>query len=149
MRVALDTNILAYAEGIGDAVRCAGAVRLIEQLPAEFVLLPAQSLGELFRVLTGKAKRPAEQAREAIMTWADTFEIADSSWTAFQAGIDLVIDHQLQIWDALIMAVTAENHCRLLISEDMQDGFTWRGITIVNPFSSPCSPLLKNILQTL
>jgi len=97
MRVALDTNILAYAEGIGDTVRCAGAVRLIEQLPAEFVLLPAQTLGELFRVLTGKAKRPAEQSREAIMTWADTFEIADSSWTAFQAGIDLVIDHQLQI----------------------------------------------------
>lgn len=49
-----------YAEGIGDTVRCAGAVRLIEQLPAEFVLLPAQTLGELFRVLTGKAKRSAE-----------------------------------------------------------------------------------------
>lgn len=148
MQVALDTNILAYAEGVGDVVRCAGAVQLIEQLPSEFVLLPAQALGELFRVLTGKAKRSAEQSREAIMTWADTFEIADSSWSAFQAGIDLVVDHQFQIWDALIMAIAAENHCRLLISEDMQDGFTWRGITIVNPFSKPSSPLLENILQS-
>jgi predicted nucleic acid-binding protein len=148
MQVALDTNILAYAEGVGDVVRCAGAVQLIEQLPSEFVLLPAQTLGELFRVLTGKTKRSAEQSREAIMTWADTFEIADSSWTAFQAGIDLVVDHQFQIWDALILAVAAENHCRLLISEDMQDRFTWRGITIVNPFSKPSSPLLENILQT-
>ena len=32
--------------------------------------------------------------REAIMTWADTFEIADSSWTAFQRGMGLVIDYQ-------------------------------------------------------
>jgi len=147
MRVALDTNILAYAEGLGDTVRCTSAVRLIEQLPSELVLLPAQTLGELFRVLTGKAKRSAEQSREAIMTWTDTFEIADSSWTAFQAGIDLVIDHQLQIWDALIMAVAAENYCRLLISEDMQNGFTWRGVTIVNPFSKPPSLLLEKILN--
>ncbi len=147
MRVALDTNILAYAEGLGDTVRCTSAVRLIEQLPSELVLLPAQTLGELFRVLTGKAKRSAEQSREAIMTWTDTFEIADSSWTAFQAGIDLVIDHQLQIWDALIMAVAAENYCRLLISEDMQNGFTWRGVTIVNPFSKPSSLLLEKILN--
>ena len=148
MQIALDTNILAYAEGIGDTARCTGALQLIEQLPPEFVILPAQTLGELFRVLTVKAKRSAEQSREAIITWADTFEIADSSWTAFQAAFDLTVNHQLQIWDALIMAVAAENHCRLLISEDMQNGFTWMGMTIVNPFLTPRSPLLENIVQT-
>ncbi|MBN2569267.1 MAG: PIN domain-containing protein [Deltaproteobacteria bacterium] len=148
MRVALDTNIMAYAEGVGDEVRCVGAIRLIEQLPAELVLLPAQALGELFRVLTGKANRRAEAAREAIMTWADSFEVADSSWSAFQAAIDLAIDHRLQIWDALIMAVAAENNCRILLSEDLQRGFIWRGVTVVNPFAEPSSPLLNNILQT-
>ena len=147
MRIALDTNILAYAEGVGDAAHCAGAIQLIEQLPAELILLPAQTLGELFRVLTGKAKRDGGLAREAIMSWADSFEVADSSWWAFQAAIDLSIDHQLQIWDSLIMAVAAENRCRLLISEDLQNGFTWRGITVVNPFSEPSSPLIDNILQ--
>lgn len=147
MRVALDTNILAYAEGIGDAARCAAAIRLIEQLPAALVLIPAQTLGELFRVLTGKAKREAGLSRKAIMTWADSFEIADSSWTAFQAAMDLVTDHRLQIWDALIMAVAAENRCRLLVSEDLQNGFIWRGITVINPFSEPSSPMLDTILQ--
>lgn len=147
MRIALDTNILAYAEGVGDDRRCAGAIRLIEQLPAEIVLLSAQTLGELFRVLTGKAKREAGLAREAIMTWADSFEVADSSWSAFQAAIDLAIDHRLQIWDSLIMAVAAENHCRMLLSEDLQRGFIWRGVTVVNPFDAPSSPLLENILH--
>ena len=148
MRIALDTNILAYAEGVGDEPRCATAIQLIEQLPAELVVLPAQTLGELFRVLTGKAKREAGLAREAIMAWADSFEVADSSWSAFQAAIDLAIDHRLQIWDSLIMAVAAENHCRMLLSEDLQSGFIWRGVTMINPFAAPSSPLLDNILQT-
>jgi predicted nucleic acid-binding protein len=40
------------------------------------------------------------------------------------------------MWDALIMSVAAENKCRLLISEDFQNGFTWRGVTVVNPFDT-------------
>ena len=43
MRVALDTNILAYAEGLGDAARCAAARQLIKKLPSDQTLLPAQS----------------------------------------------------------------------------------------------------------
>ena len=46
MRVALDTNILAYAEGLGDETRCTTALQLIEQLPSDEVVLPAQVLGE-------------------------------------------------------------------------------------------------------
>jgi predicted nucleic acid-binding protein len=148
MLVALDTNILAYAEGAGDAPRCEQAIRLIEQLPMNQVLLPAQTLGELFRVLTGKVKREPGLSRMAIMAWADSFIIGDSSWSAFQAAMDLAVDHRFQVWDALIMAVAAENHCRLLLSEDLQNGFIWRGVTVVNPFASPTSPLLVNLLQT-
>lgn len=51
-------------------------------------------------------------------------------------------------WDALILAVAAENHCRLLLSEDFQNGFTWRGVTVVNPFVEPRSPLLAGWLRT-
>jgi predicted nucleic acid-binding protein len=147
MRIALDTNILAYAEGVGDEARCAGAIRLIERVPTELVVLPAQTLGELFRVLAGKAKWPAASARAAVMTWADTFWVAESSLTAFQAAMDLTVDHGLQIWDALIMAVAAENRCRLLLTEDLQNGFTWRGVTVVNPFILPSSPILENLLE--
>jgi predicted nucleic acid-binding protein len=140
--LALDTNVLAYAEGLGDERRCNMALKLVEQLPRTDVLLPAQTLGELARVLTGKARRSAEQARAAILSWADSFEVADSTWFAFQSALDLTVDHQLPIWDALILAVAAENRCRMLLSEDLHDGFTWRGVTVVNPFAEPRSPLL-------
>lgn len=40
---------------------------------------------------------------------------------------------------------------RLLIaqlpSEDFQNGFTWRGVTVVNPFTAPVSPLLAGLLS--
>ena len=147
MRVALDTNVLAYAEGVGDEIRCTAAITLIEQLPAELILLPAQTMGELYRVLAGKAKREAADVREAILAWADSFEVADSSWVAFQSALDLASDHGMQIWDALILSVAADNRCRLLLSEDLQNGFTWRGVTVVNPFVAPRSPLLSNILS--
>lgn len=146
MWAALDTNVLAYAEGIGDERRCALARSLVERMPAGQVLLPAQTLGELFRVLTGKAGLDADPARAALLSWADSFDVADSTWSAFQGALDIAADHGLQIWDALILSVAAENRCRLLLSEDLQNGFTWHGVTVVNPFSETPSLLLGEFL---
>jgi predicted nucleic acid-binding protein len=147
MRIALDTNILAYAEGIGDAFRHQASVDLVRMLPPSLVVIPAQCLGELFRVLTGKARQEASLAQQAILGWADTYETADSTWTAFQSAMDAVASHNLQIWDALILAVAAEQRCRLLLSEDMQDGFTWHGVTVVNPYQEQKHPLLQSVLS--
>jgi predicted nucleic acid-binding protein len=146
VRVALDTNILAYAEGLGDEARCGTALRLIEQLPSAQVVLPAQALGELSRVLAAKARRPTAQVREAVLGWADSFEVADSTWLAFQSALDLTVDHQLPMWDALILSVATESRCRLLLSEDFSSGFTWRGVTVVNPFAPQRSELLDRLL---
>ena len=142
MKIALDTNILAYAEGAGDDARCAAARALIADLAASEVLIPAQALGELHRILTGKLRRDAETVRGALLDWSDAYEVADSTWPSFQAAIDLACDHRMQIWDGLVLSVAAENRCRLLLSEDLQHGFTWRGVTVINPFEHVAHPLL-------
>ncbi len=149
MRVALDTNVLAYAEGAGEAGRCAKARELVAALPEGAAIIPAQTLGELFNVLTRKLLRSRERARTAVLEWADSFAVADSSWLAFQAALDLCNDHELQVRDALILSVAAENQCRVLLSEDFQHGLTWRGVTVVNPFAEPRDALLERALQTL
>jgi predicted nucleic acid-binding protein len=136
MRVALDTNVLAYAEGLGDDVRCQLASDLIAKLNPINSLVPVQVLGELSRVLTTKLKRSSADVREMLLSWSDSVVVADTTWTAFQSAMDLTVDHQISMWDALIMSVAAENKCRLLISEDFQNGFTWRGVTVVNPFDT-------------
>jgi len=147
MRIAIDTNILAYAEGVGDRARRDASLNLLRRLPIENILIPAQVTGELFRVLTGKAGCTPDDARARVLQWTDSYKVADSNWSAFQSAFDLTVDHQFQMWDALILAITAENRCRLLLSEDMHHGFTWRGVTIVNPYRLPSHALLSPFLS--
>jgi hypothetical protein len=37
-------------------------------------------------------------------------------------------------WRKFFIA-TAKVGCRLLLSEDLQEGFPWRGVTVTNPFA--------------
>ncbi|ODU10767.1 MAG: twitching motility protein PilT [Rubrivivax sp. SCN 71-131] len=148
LRVAIDTNVLAYAEGAGDKRRCLRAVEVLEALPEQAVLLPVQVLGELFRVLVGKLRQAPRLAKAHVLRWTDVYAVRESSWQALQAALDLSADHGLTIWDALILSVAAEQRCRLLLSEDLQDGFSWRGTTVVNPFAPDLPSLLVDVIAS-
>jgi hypothetical protein len=52
----------------------------------------------------------------------------------------------LAIWDAIILAAASEAGCRVLLSEDMQEGFTWGGVTIINPFAFSPHRLLVDLM---
>jgi predicted nucleic acid-binding protein len=146
VRVALDTNVLAYAEGVnGDAMKQA-ALELIQKLPVGATLVPAQTLGELFNVLVRKAGRTPASARSAILSWSDAFTPIETSPAVMLATADLAVDHQFGIWDAVILAAAAAAGCRLLLSEDLHEGFTWRGVTLTNPFAPSLHPLLAAML---
>ena len=146
MRVALDTNVLAYAEGTNGAEMKEAALRLIQRLPVASIVLPVQALGELFNVLVLEAKRPATNARAAILSWRDAYAAVDTSSAAILSAADLATDHHLRIWDAVILSASAEAGCRLLLSDDLQEGFTWRGVTVTNPFSATPHALLKTLI---
>jgi predicted nucleic acid-binding protein len=147
MRIALDTNILAYAEGVNGTAPRKSVLQLLQALPAQTVVVPVQCLGELFNVLVRKAGYSRAQAHAAILSWADAFAIAESTAANMIAAADLADQHQLNIGDAVILATAASAGCRLLLSEDLQDGFTWNGTTIANPFASPLHPLLEALLK--
>jgi len=147
IKVALDTNILVYAEGLNGDERRQRALDLLQKLTQEFVALPVQTLGELFNVLVKKAGRSPHDARAAILSWRDSFEVVETSSKVMVAAADLAVQHRLPIWDAVILAAASEAGCRLLVSEDSQDGFTWGGVTIVNPFAVRQHPLLIAALQ--
>lgn len=146
MNIALDTNLLAYAEGVNDDDRRTAAIAIIDRLDPEQTFLPVQALGELFAVLVKRAGRSRAAARDAVLQWGDTFPLIESSPDGLMRAMDLAADHQLPMWDALIFASAAEAGCRLLLSEDLQDGFTWGGLTVVNPFSPTPHPLLVKTL---
>ncbi len=146
MRVAFDTNVLAYAEGTNGVERRDAAVAVIRRLPQEGAVIPVQVLGELFNVLVRKGGRSRRDARDALLSWRDTFPVVETSPEVLLSAADLAADHQLSIWDAVILATAAQAGCRLLLSEDLQDGFTWAGVTVVNPFRAPRHALLDALL---
>lgn len=146
MKVALDTNVLAYAEGVNGDARRASAVALLRRLPEDATVVPVQALGELYNVLVRKSGWPADRARTAILSWRDAFAVAPTSEVAMIAAADLAADHRLGIWDSVMISVASEEDCRLLLSEDLQDGFSWRGVTITNPFAASPHPLLDALL---
>ena len=147
MNVAIDTNVLAYAEGINDAAKRDVALHVLETLSPETTFLPVQALGELFNVLVQKAGRSRPQAAAAILGWGDAFPLIESSGSVLLAATDLAHVHQMGIWDALMLSAAADARCRLLLSEDLHDGFTWRGVTAVNPFRPQRQPLLAALLR--
>ncbi len=142
MRIALDTNVLAYAEGINGVERRDAALALIRRVPQEAVVVPVQVLGELFNVLVRKGGKSRGEARDALLSWRDTFPVVETSPEVMLAAVDLATDHQFGIWDAIILSAASQSGCRLLLSEDLQEGFTWAGVTVVNPFSTPRHALL-------
>ena len=148
MRIALDTNVLAYAEGINGAGRRDAALALIRQLPQDAAIVPVQVLGELFNVLLRKGGKSRGEARDALLSWRDTFAVVETAPEVMLTAADLATDHQLGIWDAVILSAASQAGCRLLLSEDLQEGFTWAGVTVVNPFATPRHALLQALLKT-
>jgi predicted nucleic acid-binding protein len=145
--VACDTNVLAYAEGVNGAAKKTLAVDLVERLSPASTLIPVQALGELFNVLVKKARWSREDAQRAVLAWGDAFPLIETGASVVLGALDLTRSHQLSIWDSVILSAAADAHCRLLLSEDLQEGFTWNGVTVTNPFALSHHPLLDALLN--
>jgi predicted nucleic acid-binding protein len=143
--IAVDTNILAYAEGVGSDDRRTKSDSLLRRIPRERIVIPAQVLGELFNVLL-RSGRSRTEARRATTEWRANVDVAPTSGAVLTAALEPAVQHQLQIWDAIILAAAAWAGCTLLLSEDFQHGFAWGAVTVVNPFAEPQHPLLTSVV---
>ncbi|TPK90729.1 PIN domain-containing protein [Mesorhizobium sp. B2-4-12] len=142
MKIALDTNVLAYAEGVNGAEKRDVVLELLRNVQQDDAVIPVQVLGELFNVLVRKAGRPPAEARDALLSWSDAFSVAATTQDVMMMAADLAADHRFSIWDSVILSTASQAGCRLLVSEDLQDGFTWGGVTVVSPFAAPRHALL-------
>src|SRR5258706_9010301 len=98
MRIALDTNVLAYAAGVNGQERQRAALELLGKLSESETVLPVQALGELFRVLVRKAKILPQLARTTVIRYRDTYPLVETSSEVFLSATDLAVDHKIGIW---------------------------------------------------
>ncbi len=111
------------------------------------IVLPVQTLNELFHVPVRKAKRRPSRARAAALSWRDAYAVVETSAAVLVNATDLASDQGLSIWDSVVLAASAEAECRLLLSVDLQEGFTWRGVTVTDPFAPTLHPILAAMFR--
>jgi predicted nucleic acid-binding protein len=105
-----------------------------------------QALAELHRVLVRKGALEPLKATQALSGWTSICDVLWTDESIFYDALDLASDHKLQIYDAIIFAAAVRARCDLLLSEDLQDGFAWRGCVVANPFAHKLEPRLARLL---
>ena len=146
MRIAIDTNILIYAQGVDDPQRQQIATQVLERVRDHDALLPVQVLGELFSVLVKRGYTRA-QAKVVVAHWRGLCSTIETTSALFMQAVDLAVRHKLQIWDALVLDAAADASCSILLSEDLQNGFVWRGVTVCNPFLAKPHRLIADLVR--
>jgi predicted nucleic acid-binding protein len=136
---AFDTNIFAYAAAIGESAADRPKVAIAEallasMLPNEPLVVPVQVCFELHHLLVRKRRFAPDEAALLVCEYTDGAVIVSSDQAVLEAAFDLAGRHRLQTFAAVILASAARAGCEILYSEDMQHGFEWSGVTVINPF---------------
>ena len=147
MRVAVDTDILGYVEALDDVDRQHRAKAVLARLEPRHVVVPLQVAAELHRLLMRRRGSDSAGAALAVRRWQSKLSIQSDNRCrdgCCSGPRDRTSSPDLR---AIILAASAEAGCYLLLSEDMQDGFVWRGVTVVNPLAPTPHPLLADLLR--
>ena len=130
----LDTNILISADDGSDERKQATAIGLIEAgIRSRRAVLSTQVLQEYFVNATRKLGIAPAVARESIEAYQQLTTIQIEPTDILEA-IDLHRLHSLSFWDGLIIQSARKSGCRVLYSEDLQDGRRFGTLRLVNPF---------------
>ena len=93
-----------------------------------------QALAELHAVLVRRARQTPAEATLRVRRLALSCAIVPTSEQALDEAMALAASHHFQVYDAIVVVAAAEAGAELLLSEDLHDGFTWRDVTVSNPF---------------
>ena len=146
LRLTLDTNVLVYAADFQASEKHAMAAGLVHHAANADCILTLQSLAEFYHVVTRKAAIAVDDASPFVSRWADIFDVATADARALERAMEATRDHGLGFWDALLWATAQQAGCRLLVSEDFQDGRSLGGVLFLNPFDPDNAAILDAAL---
>jgi predicted nucleic acid-binding protein len=133
-RVTLDTNILIYAIDSSEGSKHALAGKILLMAAASRQPLMLQSLNELCAVVRKKRLMSPAALKKAVEFHRNAFEIEPPAVEDLLDALQANEDHKLPLWDALLWATARRAGCKIVFSEDFQDGRELGGVRFVNPF---------------
>jgi predicted nucleic acid-binding protein len=110
------------------------------------VSLTEQSLVEFLNVLIRKKQQPVADAALWARKWIGTYPVLLPHRAIVEDTLNLLARYKLSVWDARLVAVCNAHGCEYLLSEDLQDGARYGGLTVVNPFDRANTHLLGRLL---
>jgi len=145
--VGFDTNILVHTLQTPGNANLGQARDLVNRAAGSGSAgLLLQSLTEFSYVAIRKLRmdvRLVERRVAAFQRVAPLHAPVVEDWTE---ALELVRDHRIAFWDALMCATAGRAGLQYLLSEDMQDGRRFGDLTIVNPFRAANAALIDRIL---
>ena len=135
--VFVDSNVLVYARDPRDAAKQSRAAYWISHLWNERLgRSSAQVLSEYYVTVTRKLA-PRVTSEDA---WDDVKSFL--AWrpqpideTLLQRAREIEQRHRLSWWDSMVVAAAQLQDCALLLTEDLQDGAAFGGVTARSPFT--------------
>ena len=143
-KVALDSNLLVYAELEPESVKGRRARDIIEAVAPQGILA-AQVLLEYLAVIRRRQRDRLADALLKVEAWASVFEIAPTTTIIVEQASRLIADHDFQVWDAVIWCAAQAAGARLFLSEDLHDGLRLGSMTTRNPFAMASAELTELI----
>jgi predicted nucleic acid-binding protein len=134
-RVALDSNILIYAELEPDSEKGKRSIDLILRAARDGVL-PVQVLGEYLRFVQRRVPAAFEQAIRQASIYQAAFLTPPTTDAIITTASELARAHRLQLWDCVVCAASMDAGAKVLMTEDMQDGRFVDGLRLINPFAA-------------
>ncbi len=134
--VFFDTNILVYANDASEPVKKHIARKLIKNaLLNKTAVISIQVLSEFWVTVTQKIKTPlSESVAEKEIELFEIMEIVNLDLLLFKSALKLKKINHLSCWDSLIVAAANYADCKILYSEDLNNGQQISNTKIVNPF---------------
>jgi predicted nucleic acid-binding protein len=134
--VFVDTNVLLYARDAGQPRKQPVAQDWLATLwRTRSGRISTQVLSEYYVNATRKLapRMPEADAWDdvrALLQWRPRAVDAD----LLQRGREVMSRHRLGWWDSLVVAAARAEGCAILLSEDLQDGGVYGGVTVRDPF---------------
>lgn len=135
-KVFVDTNVLVYAHDLDAGERHDIAARLVSELwETRNGVISTQVLQEFYVNVTRKTPSPLPRstARQIIRTYA-AWQTELVGPPEIEAASEIEEQHQLNFWDALIVAVARKGGASRVLTEDLSPGQVISGVRIENPF---------------
>jgi len=134
MSVFVDTNVVVYAFDTADIQKQQAAIAVLES--DRRLVVSTQVLLEVWWVLTRRLSHPLpEDTAAVVVDELCRLPVVTIDVEMVRRAIDISRRFRIAVWDALIIAAARSAGCDSVLSEDLQAGQDFDGVTVENPFA--------------